>query len=129
MIDIVKGGALCYLATPYTKYLGGDIERAFIDAAKLAALLLRAGVKVYSPITHTHPLAIHGNLDPLDHAIWMPFDQAMMEVSDVLLVAHMDGWQESYGIAEEIKVFEAAHKPIYDLDPKTLTMHRRGAPA
>src|SRR3990167_1959103 len=58
-----------YLATPYTRYPAG-IRAAFADAAKLAARLLVTGLKVYSPITHTHPLAIYGHLDPLDHAIW-----------------------------------------------------------
>lgn len=117
-------GALCYLATPYSKYPPG-IEQAFVDAAKLAALLLPSGLKVYSPIAHTHPLAIHGKIDPLDHAIWMPFDEAMMTAADVLLVAHMHGWQESYGIAHEIRFFENAGKPIFDLDPKTLVMTKR----
>ncbi len=111
-------GALAYLATPYSKYKPG-IEQAFIDAAKLAALLMRAGVNVYSPITHTHPI------DPFDHAIWMPFDEAMMTAADVLLVAHMQGWQESFGIAHEIKFFEDAGKPIFDLDPQTLVMTKR----
>lgn len=117
-------GALAYLATPYSKYKPG-IEQAFIDAAKLAALLMRAGVNVYSPITHTHPIAIHGQIDPFDHAIWMPFDEAMMTAADVLLVAHMQGWQESFGIAHEIKFFEDAGKPIFDLDPQTLVMTKR----
>ena len=120
----VPPDALCYLATPYSKYAAG-IDRAFIDAAKLAALLLRAGLKVYSPIAHTHPLAIHGKLDPFDHSTWLPFDHAMMKACDVLLVAHMDGWQESHGIAEEIKYFAAAGKPIFDLDPQTLVMAKR----
>jgi hypothetical protein len=116
---------LAYLATPYTRYPAG-IYAAFADAAKLAARLILAGVKVYSPIAHTHPLAIHGNLDPLDLAIWIPFDEAMMERADVLIVAHMEGWEESKGIAHEIRHFEAGGKPIYDLDPETLMMVRRG---
>lgn len=114
-----------YLATPYSKYRGGDIEAAFVDAAKLAASLLVRGVKVYSPIAHTHPLAVYGKLDPLDHSIWLPFDEAMMAAADSLIVAHMDGWDVSYGIAHEIKVFEKAGKPIFDLDPVKMTMARR----
>lgn len=117
-------GNLAYLATPYTKYRAGP-EQAFIDAAKLAGRLLIAGVNVYSPITHTHPIAVHGNLDPLDHAIWLPFDEAMMIAADVLIVARMDGWSESRGIAHEIQFFEESHKPIFDLDPATLLMVRR----
>lgn len=118
---------LCYLATPYSKYMGGNLDRAFVDASKLAALLLVAGVKVYSPIAHTHPLAMHGNLDPLDHDIWLPFDEAMMHAATVLIVAHMEGWRESKGIAHEIAFFRRRDKPIFDLDPDTLTMTRRGS--
>lgn len=115
---------LAYLATPYSRYPGG-IDIAFRDAARLAARLLRAGVKVYSPICHTHPIAIHGNLDPLDHAIWMPFDEAMMRVCDMLIVAHMPSWETSKGIAMEVEHFEKAGKRIFDLDPVTLVMTRR----
>jgi Domain of unknown function (DUF1937) len=113
-----------YLATPYTKFPGG-IECAFIAAAKLAARLLVSGVKVYSPIAHTHPLAVHGNLDPLDHDIWLPFDEAMMTACGALLVAHLPTWDSSKGIAHEIAFFEKAHKPIFDLDPASLKMVRR----
>lgn len=120
-----SGVGLAYLATPYTRYPAG-IERAFTDAAKLAARLLHAGVKVYSPIAHTHPLAVYGDLDPLDHSIWLPFDEAMMAKADVLIVARMEGWAASKGIAHEIQYFADRHKPIFDLDPVTLTMTRRG---
>jgi hypothetical protein len=56
---------LCYLATPYSKFSGG-INMAFVEASIFAARLLALGVKIYSPIAHTHPLAIYGNIDPLD---------------------------------------------------------------
>lgn len=116
---------LCYLATPYSKYKGGDLVSAFEDAAALAAELLAAAVRVYSPIAHTHPLAMHGNLDPLDHSIWLPFDEAMMDAADCLIVAHMDGWDSSFGIAHEVEFFTKAGKPIFDLDPVTLQVSRR----
>lgn len=110
---------LCYLATPYTKYRAG-INTAFAEAARIAALLLTTGVRVYSPIAHTHPLAIYGNLDPLDHSIWLPFDEAMMDAADCLIVARMDGWEESYGIKHEIEFFARDSKPIVHIDPVTL---------
>lgn len=118
--------ALAYLATPYSKY-PGSIASAFVDASKLAAKLMVAGVRVYSPIAHTHPLAMYGNLDPLDHRIWLPFDEAMMAKADVLIVAHMASWETSKGIAHEVEYFTRAKKPIFDLDPETLSMKRRQA--
>jgi nucleoside 2-deoxyribosyltransferase len=117
---------LCYLATPYSRYPHG-IERAFQDAAALAARLMQSGLKVYSPIAHTHPLAIYGGIDPLAHDIWIPFDEAMMDVADVLIIAHMEGWRESKGIAYEVSFFAASFKPIFDLDPNTLDVVRRFA--
>jgi hypothetical protein len=64
-------------------------------------------------------------MDVLDLKIWLPFDELMMERCDTLIVAQMCGWGESSGIAHEIKVFERARKPIFDLDPLTLKMAKR----
>jgi len=115
---------LAYLATPYSRFNGG-IYLAFEEAAKLAAILLTTGTKVFSPIAHSHPIAIYGKIDPYDHSIWLPYDKAMMDVCECLIVAHLQGWEESYGIAEEVKIFEAARKPIFDLDPVSMIMTRR----
>jgi nucleoside 2-deoxyribosyltransferase len=113
---------LIYLATPYSRYpqSKGGIVGAFQDAAALTGRLLQSGLKVYSPIAHTHPIAVHGKLDPYDHLIWLPFDEAIMAKADALLVAGMDTWQTSFGIAHEIGVFTKAGKPIFYLDPETL---------
>lgn len=124
-IAATLGPGLVYLATPYTRYPAG-IHAAFADAARLAAALMIAGVKVYSPIAHTHPLAIHGGLDPRDLTIWLPFDEALMAKADALCVAHLDGWDTSTGIAHEVRFFEAAGKPVFDLDPETLAVSGRG---
>lgn len=124
MSDPTSPDTLCYLATPYTKVLEG-IDFAFRAAARLTGLLLRARVKCYSPIVHGHAIAMHAMIDPLDHSIWLPFDETMMRRCDVLLIAHMPGWEESKGIAHEIEFFTKARKPIWDVDPATLTMTRR----
>lgn len=120
-LDELKDHSLVYLATPYSKYPKG-LEAAFQDAAALAAKVMVAGVKVYSPIAHTHPLAIHGKVDPYDHSIWLPFDAAIMDKSDAILVAKMDTWDKSYGISHEIEVFTKAGKPVYYLTPDTMAV-------
>lgn len=119
-IEKLKGHRLVYLATPYSKYPGG-IGEAFICAAKYAGRLLTAGVKVYSPIAHTHPIACFGELDPLDHSIWLPFDEAMMTAADAICVLQMDTWEISKGIAHEIEFFQNAGKPVYFMKPEELT--------
>src|SRR5262245_36645977 len=118
---------LAYLATPYTKYALG-LDAAHAAAERLAALLLRTSIVVYSPITYTHPIARARRLDPLDLALWLPLEERMCAACDVLLVAHLAGWRESDGIAREVERFADAGKPIYDLDPATLRMTRRRDP-
>lgn len=112
---------LVYLATPYTKYPAG-IEAAFRDACALAGKLLRAGVNVYSPIAHTHPIAVHSGIDPLDHKIWLPFDAAIMAKADAICVGLLDGWDVSYGVQHEIQVFKTAGKPRAYLNPTTMQL-------
>lgn len=119
---------LAYLATPYSKYEGGNLALAFRDAARLAAQLMQAGVIVYSPIAHTHPLAIYGDIDPLDHDIWLLFDEIMMARCDVLIVAQMNGWKESKGIDYEVRFFAERKRTIFMLDPVSMNMRRMLAP-
>ena len=110
---------LIYLASPYTLYSAG-IQKAFEDAAKLTGRLIRNGIRVYSPIVHSHPAAIYGDLNPLDHSIWIPFNEAMTRVCNALVVAEMEGWKESKGTGIEIRIFENDEKPIYYIDPNSL---------
>jgi len=103
-----------YLATAYSSCPRG-IDWAFEEACRIAAWMLRRGVNVYSPIAHTHPIAKHGGIDPLDHSIWLPFDEPLMRAANGLIVAMMDGWKESEGIRHEVGVFADADKMIYHL--------------
>lgn len=102
---------LLYLATPYSRYAAG-LDAAFVAACEITASLISRGYSVYSPIAHTHPIALHGKLDPLDHTIWLPFNAAMMEASHGLIVALLPGWDSSLGVQHEIDYFARAGKPI-----------------
>ncbi len=104
-----------YLATPYSKYPGG-IHAAHKLACEQTALLITAKVPVYSPIAHTHDIAIYGKLNPLDHSIWLPADEPLMHAAKGLIVLRAESWEQSYGIGEEIKAFRAAEKPIVFMD-------------
>jgi hypothetical protein len=113
-----------YLATPYSKYINGP-ERAFKEAAAQAAVLVRAGIPVFSPIAMTHPIAIEGDLDPLDHEIWLEADRTFMEAAKALIVCEMEGWAESYGVEEEIKAFRRMGKPVIYMTPGTVPLELR----
>lgn len=105
-----------YLGSPYSKYLAG-LEAAHRDVCREVARLIQAGIPVYSPIAHAHPVAVYGEVDPLDHKIWLPVDRPMMDAAHGLIVLKLDGWQESYGLKYEINVFEAARKLVLYMEP------------
>lgn len=117
-ISDLKSYPLIYVGTPYTRYPAG-IEAAFEGACKITARLLQEGLRVYSPIAHTHPIAIHGKIDPLDLNVWLPFDAAIMGKSDAMIVAQMDTWNQSTGVRHEVETFRAAGKPVFYLCPST----------
>lgn len=100
-----------YLATPYSRYPLGR-RAAFEMACRVAAHLLRAGVPVFSPIAHSHPIAERGDIDPADHAFWMRADRPMMEAARGLIVFKAVGYLESRGVQQEMATFLAAGKPI-----------------
>lgn len=110
---------LIYVASPYSKYIWG-IDAAFDDIAKITGRLIRNELNVYSPIVHTHKIAIASGMDPLDHSLWMKIDETLMNKSDALLVVKMQGWQESYGVNYEVRYFDTRGKPIHFFDPGTV---------
>lgn len=112
-----------YLATPYTKFTHGT-EAAFKHACKSAAVLIESGLRVLSPIAHCHPIATHGDIDPLDGPFWQAQLAPMMEAAMGLLVVMMPGWNESAGVAIEIQAFEKMRKPIVWLNWPSLSVAR-----
>ena len=100
-----------YLATPYSNYPIG-IEAAFKLACWQSGALIRAGVPVFSPIAHSHPIAMACRMDPLDHDIWLPLDMPMMDAARGLIVCMAEGWDTSYGVRVETETFRKAGKQI-----------------
>ena len=105
-----------YLATPYSKYPDG-IEAAFLVACEQTAILIRAGIPVFCPIAHTHPVAINGAIDPYDHTIWIPADKPLMEGARGLIFCKLPSWEISYGMDVERKYFESVGRPVIDMTP------------
>ena len=105
-----------YLASPYSKYKHG-IHKAHQAACEATALLVQAGIPVFSPIAHTHDVAIYGRLDPLAHTLWMPADRPFMEAAKGMILLTLEGWEESYGVEIEMNYFASARKPVYWMAP------------
>ena len=83
-----------YLASPYTHFPEGR-EAAYTLAVDTTAALLRAGVPVFSPIVHTHPPAVAGDLQQASHEFWVGVDQPMMDAAGGIVVLFAPSWEKS----------------------------------
>jgi hypothetical protein len=105
---------LTYLAIPYSHPDPEVRLNRFRLANRFAAILLSKGKLIYSPISHTHPIAVEGNLDALSgNPIWIELDSAFLRCSREVVVATIDGWQQSRGVTAEIKLAEELGIPIH----------------
>jgi hypothetical protein len=96
-------GELVYLAAPYS-HPDPDIREARFQAVnRHAAAMMAAGVFVFSPISHTHPIAEAGAL-PLGWDFWEAYDRAMISRCSRVAVLTLDGWRESVGVTAEIRI-------------------------
>jgi len=106
---------LTYLACPYTHPDAEARAARFAAANRVAAVLMRRGEMVFSPISHTHPIAEAGDL-PKGWDFWRAFDRAYLEHSKRVVVLCIDGWRESVGIAGELEIAAELGLPASYID-------------
>ncbi len=108
-------GPLTYLAAPYSSPDRAIRLRRFEAANRAAAMLMARGDLVFSPISHTHPIAEAGDL-PLGWDFWERYDRAMLDACCRLVVLKLAGWQESTGVQAEIGIAAELGLPVEYLD-------------
>lgn len=102
---------IIYLAIPYT----WNPEKSFEIANKIAAKLMTDGYVVFSPISHSHPIA--EQMVPsskTDYDLWMKQDLPILSKCSKMLLVHIGehGYRliaESRGCQSEIN-FAISHK-------------------
>lgn len=102
---------MMYLASPYSHPDPLVRHERWEAVCRVAAEYIRAGVPAFSPIAHSHPIAMLG-VDG-DWETWASMDRAIIGTSDAMVVLMLDGWRDSKGIAAEILIAEELHLPIY----------------
>ena len=110
---------MIYLATPYSHSDPAVMEQRFDAACRIAGELMRKGELVFSPIAHTHPIAVRCEL-PRGWDFWNKYDYAMLRGADKVLVVKMDGWEQSKGIAGELEIARELGIPIGYIEPSEL---------
>lgn len=108
--------ALTYLAVPYS-HPDPEIRAArFVAANRAAGMLMAKGHLVFSPISHTHPIAEECDL-PKGWEFWQEFDRAYIAASKMLVVLCIDGWRESVGVSAEISIATEMGIPVEYIAP------------
>jgi len=115
----MKKNELIYLASPYSHAYCGVMADRFRDVCSAASRLMRDGYNIFSPIAHTHPIALAGGL-PTDFDYWQKYDEIILSRCDRLVVLMLDGWEKSNGIAMEIKIAKRIGIPVEYIDADTL---------
>jgi hypothetical protein len=105
-----------YLAIPYTDPDPEVMQARFEMANLIAAELMKKGLLIYSPISHSHPIAQYGL--PLDWKYWQYYDREIMKICDELIVIKADGWVESKGVREEIFMASMMNLMVSYLNPE-----------
>lgn len=102
---------LIYLGSPYSHPEAGVREHRYETVSRAAGLLMQDGLFVYSPIAHTHSIALWGNL-PKGWDYWEKFDRIFLEMAKEMYVLTIPGWEESKGLMAEIEIMKEYVKPI-----------------
>ena len=102
---------MIYLATPYSHSDPAVMEARFDQACRISGKLMAAGEIVFSPIAHTHPIAVRCEL-PRGWDYWQRYDREMILRASRVLVVKMDGWDTSKGIAGEIEIARECGVPV-----------------
>jgi sugar phosphate isomerase/epimerase len=100
-----------YLASPYSHQDPAVREARWRAVCAVAARLMGAGLYVYSPIAHTHPIAEAGDL-PKGWDYWQGFDRAMLAHAKELWVVTMEGWDQSAGVKAEVEIAQELGLPV-----------------
>jgi len=109
---------LVYLATPYSHKDPAVQERRFRVVNAVAAALMREGFPVFSPISHTHPIAQAGDL-PGDWDYWEEYDRVVLSACSMMIVVAQPGWIESKGVTAEMDIAREMGIPIEFASPES----------
>lgn len=106
---------MIYIGSPYSdpSFLVMD-DRAY-QAGCFAAYMAKQGHVVYCPIASWHHLAKEHAM-PRDFPFWSKMNLDILSRSEELWVLQLGGWENSRGLAEELKFAEVMHIPTRFFD-------------
>jgi hypothetical protein len=103
-----------YLACPYSVTIGHSKswEAVRFELANIAAMaLINRGAVVFSPISHSHPIALTQPVAKNTHSLWLSQDFEFLKWADLMVILDLPGVDESYGVRREIQFCSEHLKP------------------
>ena len=106
-------GKLVYLASPYThEAMSVRIDRFHKNVDCCGWLMSNMkDVFFYSPIAHTHPIAVRCTL-PGEWSFWQHFDECILSRCSEIWILSIPGFSRSTGIKAEIEIAVRFHLPV-----------------
>jgi hypothetical protein len=109
---------MIYLASPYTAKTKEEMEENYQRVLNLTGKIISKRHNVWSPIVHTHLLALQFDL-PKDFEFWKNYNHDFIRRCDALWVVCLPGWKDSKGVADEISFAKTIGIPVVLIDEDT----------
>lgn len=108
---------MIYLASPHSHESEFVRHVRYMHAVQAAAHYAAKGFHIFSPIAHSHPIALEMQRAGMPHEkmgydYWQAFDEHMMRHCAELWILTIGGWLASKGVSAEIEFMSSLQKPI-----------------
>ncbi|GHT16662.1 hypothetical protein FACS1894189_0890 [Planctomycetales bacterium] len=103
---------MLYIACPYSHPDALIRNHRYRTACRAAAALIKSGIVVFSPLSHSVPVAQLGGVDETDTEFWLRQDIPILRRCDEVLVLGLSGWDKSIGVQREISEAMLLQKPV-----------------
>lgn len=91
-------------------------EARYIDVCIAAAKLVEKDIHVFSPIAHSHGIALHMQ-EKHNWDFWSQQDIPFLRQAEGMLILCLDGWKDSVGIKAERKIMLKFDCPVFYTTP------------
>ena len=99
--DISGSAQRVFLASPYTHKDEEVIFLRYRETLEATAKLIKEGNMVFSPIVHSHPIAVRYDL-PRDYSFWQAYTNSfILHWAEAFSILCLHGWENSVGIKDE----------------------------
>lgn len=105
---------MAYLGGPYSDPDQAVVEARMEQFCRADAHLMEQGYHTMSPMLK-HFILQYRKL-PGNYAYWGDYSRNMLKRANVMIVLHIDGWDTSEGLADEMAQAEALGIPIRHAD-------------